>query len=1065
MSSFHRYIVLYLFFAVYVHDTDIDESLRYGVSSGSYSYSRLDHCQWGAANPGFRRVITPIRNATDNPAECAADLAALTELQQLDGDRGIWHTGRGSLGVNIVALENPSTVSFTVERAIEDVNELCVKECDPDTGDGQGRCRQHDNTNGVDTCWLHNVSYVESDLGIVVDESCPPGLLNEAIGIFLCPDSSLQGSLSTAVDTTIPNVPFGDSFAAAAGECTSDGSTKDQWMRLNGELSYAPDDWETWLANSVQHEGKKCIARPEAGWSVAGMQPATLREAVAQCAANYPLNCGGVSWHHGGEDGALSELVAEYRFEDNGNLGFNSVTGGDDATMETPPSTPTPEPTVCSTRYVHVFLPKVEAENTCLSVAEIDVFEGLDGVQGPKVTIASGTSGTGASLPLTFDGDTSTWNLQWGTTDKYFDFDLGAERPVTQGFTITTTGLPGGHAPKWVYFQDAVISLWTGPAATGKRCAQWTVPTGDATLINTFVYEPSELDPPSAIPTLQPTASAQPTIATYPHYSTEAAPVVDGDPSAGSLYFDGLGGDLTIPSPFINGTGDFKVSFWFKSDDAHEGFTNGEDPWDEDGAGLVDSSIKGWTKDWGISLTKEGVAFGVGDLKYGSMAFPTNLHSHESVNAADWQIKRYPASPTTDGSWHFVEVKRVGPHLTLKLDGVLSAASDTGPEWDGEPESRVVRFGRTSADVSFFKGWIDEVKFYQLTAARDLYSTVKRNTSASTINDPFPGGDACGGDHMHRYVQVFYPHTGTIATKEIAVFDTDGTWLTAVAATIGDTDGPEANPASNAIDRNIYTLARGAADISAQPRGITAAYGAWVEIDLGSPKKISRVDVYNWGAEVANHHMVGASVGLFTETGRGGTGSCGPKSWVFGKNDNMQSFRIHDGLWSSPPAPAPTTAATPPSPPEGSNMTSGKHSFVPCLYEDLAEQTVWVGPSDIPAGGPYTDNQLDAMVHSKTVHCPYCVSCRVLMSDDQITSTHANPWFKDVGLDFSYSNRGEANAQVTVSRLAGWRYRKWYQNSFELCMFECRCCTSKRAVCELVTILINLPLSQVPLRI
>ena len=43
---------------VYVHDDPVDEALRYGGSSGSYSFARLDHCQWGASSPGYRRAVT-----------------------------------------------------------------------------------------------------------------------------------------------------------------------------------------------------------------------------------------------------------------------------------------------------------------------------------------------------------------------------------------------------------------------------------------------------------------------------------------------------------------------------------------------------------------------------------------------------------------------------------------------------------------------------------------------------------------------------------------------------------------------------------------------------------------------------------------------------------------------------------------------------------------------------------------------------------------------------------------------------------------------------------------------
>ena len=152
----------------------------------------------------------------------------------------------------MVPLENPETVAFTVHRAIESVNPLCVKECEPDAGDSEGRCRQHDNTLGVDTCWVHNVT------GGV--ETCPDGLLSETISVFLCPDSSVQGVLSVAIDTMIPNIPYTDTFALAAGEASSAGSSPDLWLRHTGTPATTADDW----SRLVYVDGRGERARGEA---------------------------------------------------------------------------------------------------------------------------------------------------------------------------------------------------------------------------------------------------------------------------------------------------------------------------------------------------------------------------------------------------------------------------------------------------------------------------------------------------------------------------------------------------------------------------------------------------------------------------------------------------------------------------------------------------------------------------------------------------------------------------------------------------------------------------------
>ena len=74
-------------------------------------------------------------------------------------------------------------------RAIEDVNPLCTVECTDEHGDGSGRCRQHDNTNGLDVCWQHSINaatgeeFCEKGTGVLVFETIPE---------FLCPDPALQ---------------------------------------------------------------------------------------------------------------------------------------------------------------------------------------------------------------------------------------------------------------------------------------------------------------------------------------------------------------------------------------------------------------------------------------------------------------------------------------------------------------------------------------------------------------------------------------------------------------------------------------------------------------------------------------------------------------------------------------------------------------------------------------------------------------------------------------------------------------------------------------------------------
>lgn len=114
-----------------------------GVGTDEYKLSRIDHCQWGGQR-SFRRALTSIRDATETPEECEQDLRNIGVPHKNDVN-----VLSGAIGINVVPVTRPDFVGMTVERAIEDVNAICVAECTTEYGDGEGRCRQHDNTNGT----------------------------------------------------------------------------------------------------------------------------------------------------------------------------------------------------------------------------------------------------------------------------------------------------------------------------------------------------------------------------------------------------------------------------------------------------------------------------------------------------------------------------------------------------------------------------------------------------------------------------------------------------------------------------------------------------------------------------------------------------------------------------------------------------------------------------------------------------------------------------------------------------------------------------------------------------
>ena len=697
---------------VYVHPEPVGEDLRYGVGGEDYSFSRMDHCQY----TGFKRTVTPIRDATESPLECTRDLEGISSVKGANDGGDL----PGSFGINIVPLTKPKPVAFTVMRAIEDVNPLCVAECTADFGEGSGRCRQHDNTNGLDWCWAHSVHNVTGE------EFCTKGkgvLVLEAIPEFLCPDAALEGILGVAVDTTLPNIPYTESDFATSAEPTSTSNTTTNWLRLDGEVHDSPVDWGLWDAR--QMNGKRCAERANHGWSAAKLGPMTLREAVALCAANYPANCGGVAWHHGADvdpaESPLPELVVDLHFEKPWDMSRNSV-----LEVATPVSTPTVAPgDTCATRIVRVRRENPDAPNADrLNFAEIEFFD-EDGAQitvaGATCKLSSGSACTqNAPLGASIDGDYSSYFLSWNRDDWIEAvYDLG------DSYVLGSISLRSrAHGSGYIYPGSLTV---TSVKEEGGRCALWTV-AGSST---TYTMTPSDAAtalPPTLQPTPSPVVSAAPTATSYPLFdATEFAPNTKGPESNASAFFDGSGDHLEFESPF-DGAADFVVSFWFKAaEDPNEAYKN--DAWGNtfsEGVGLVelDHPLSSSKRSWGVALLSSGVSFGIAEL---SLEVGTQrdavLRSHNGEGKEfTWQILGAGSSPATDKAWHYVEAKRVGSHATLSLDGHIVMINDNCPDWGSSQNTgNIVRIGRG------FHGWIDEVKLYKLNNARGHYDSRPRD--------------------------------------------------------------------------------------------------------------------------------------------------------------------------------------------------------------------------------------------------------------------------------------------------------------------------------------------------
>jgi hypothetical protein len=708
----------------------------------------------------------------------------------------------------------------------------------------------------------------------------------------------------------------------------------------------------------------------------------TFKDAIELCTANYPSNCGGVSVYHGDEVQGV-ELVSELRFEDPSDLTLDTAPSqqqqqgnGDGGTEEEEEEATTK----CLTRHIRIELPESQPR---LTLAEVEAYDGA----GNRIYAYAATSGNSATVGpggMSMEGvdlNRNNYMLIWAD-GAFYNMDLDGAHDVQSVKIISrsATGggpLVGGTVTLYRDSDDSHAQFRTSDKAGG-TCASWTI---NAAL---WEYDFNVADSESAPTTPAPTPVPAPAVTAQS--SSEAAPVVVGaTPSAASAYFDGSESSfLSVPMPPTEG-GDFLVTFWFKSASDHSSFSDssGSKKFSE-GAGLVDATGGYASRGWGVMLTKNGISFGVTDLRPGGMANVDSVLRSHTGHGKDQDYQRQhnrSPSPAGDASWHFVEAKRVGPHVTLKLDGLIVSTRDNGPGWEGPPQNPMLTLGK------YFHGFIDEVKVYSYPLAyRDQLSAFEGDRNGDGVADNEAAANpstSCGGDFEHRYITIFTPPDGggSLDLREVSIHDSDGAFLVPTAASVSKPYSAS-HTAWMCVNRAMDACIVGA----------ESGQTGWLEIDLGVPKKIGKVTL--WPRYEDWSPGAGTSIGLYTSPGRSGEGAC-----VIGI-DSVNRVNLRNVYRFAPP---PVRAPVPKSMPRAPliNLYSGLHNFVPCLYEDLKEQTFWVGPSD-------------AVTKTLEVPCPHCVSCKVQKA--------LRGSLRELRVDQEFTNRGEANNTVVLSRSsAGWR--------------------------------------------
>ncbi len=160
------------------------------------------------------------------------------------------------------------------------------------------------------------------------------------------------------------------------------------------------------------------------------------------------------------------------------------------------------------------------------------------------------------------------------------------------------------------------------------------------------------------------------------------------------MRFNGVNDAVRIPRPI---SGDFTISFFMQ---ASASGGSGSQWWSGDG--LVDGEVSGAANDFGVSLTGDQIAFGVG-----STSGDTTIQSVKTV---------------TDRAWHHVTVTRnvSSGAIAIYIDGRLDVTGTASTGQKTAPPT--LRIGSLQTGINYFKGGLDDVKIYgSVLSAEEIF--------------------------------------------------------------------------------------------------------------------------------------------------------------------------------------------------------------------------------------------------------------------------------------------------------------------------------------------------------
>ncbi len=270
-------------------------------------------------------------------------------------------------------------------------------------------------------------------------------------------------------------------------------------------------------------------------------------------------------------------------------------------------------------------------------------------------------------VAVTYDAGTATMRL-------YRDGILVSTATSVPAFTAEATFI-GSHQGATSFFVGLVdeVRIWTTAlsAENIKKNVFKGPPVGASNLVSNFKFD----DGSGSVLT----NAAGGTNGTLQNGPTWVSSPVQFSPNA--LRFDGSDDHIVIPHSVSS---NFTIEFLMNTS-----ATGGGGQW-YGGAGIIDAEVGGVTNDWGIALSGNRVAFGIGNPD-------VTIYSASNVNTGNWVHVAATWNQSTG-------------QMLLYVNGVQEASGTSGTALRNAP-SRIT-IGQIQTNINRYNGSLDELRIW-----------------------------------------------------------------------------------------------------------------------------------------------------------------------------------------------------------------------------------------------------------------------------------------------------------------------------------------------------------------